>query len=225
VRVPLRREWARTAAVFKPNGVGTNLVLAAARAGGQPSPSCHVCSDGAWLCGLRRSRRGVVQTARRRPHLTGPHQARLDAAAHPLLRQVASKGVAVRVLGTAKIGAYGWPGGQIFVTRGLIDRVTDEELSAAVAHELGHLLADGHLVGESVSLLAGGQESTGSEDSEVTADAVGIDLLEAARLPQQAMVTLLQKVRAQHSDTPTTTCALDRRISAAALRVRSAPNR
>ena len=44
-------------------------------------------------------------------------------------------------------GAFAWPDGRIRVTRGLIDLLNDEELAAAVAHEIGHLLADGYLAG------------------------------------------------------------------------------
>ena len=43
------------------------------------------------------------------------------------------------------VTAYGWRGGNLFLTRGLVDVMDDDELAAAVAHELGHLLGDGHV--------------------------------------------------------------------------------
>jgi hypothetical protein len=45
----------------------------------------------------------------------------------------------VAVLASPRPGAYAWPDGRVFVTRGLLALLDDSELTAAVAHELGHL--------------------------------------------------------------------------------------
>jgi predicted Zn-dependent protease len=62
------------------------------------------------------------------------------------------------------INAFALPGGQIFLTRGLFDRLRDEaELAAVLGHELGHVVgrhALEHLAtdrhGQGLSLPAGG---------------------------------------------------------------------
>jgi hypothetical protein len=75
--------------------------------------------------------------------------ARQDRAERTLARlsiaNVTSKRLSIAVLDTSSIGAFSWPSGQVFVTRGLIDLVDDDEFCAAIAHEAGHLVADGHL--------------------------------------------------------------------------------
>ena len=40
----------------------------------------------------------------------------------------------------AFVNAFAYPGGRIFVTRGLLDMTTDEELAAVIGHEIGHVL-------------------------------------------------------------------------------------
>ena len=38
------------------------------------------------------------------------------------------------------INAFAYPGGRIFVTRGLLDATTDDEVAAVIGHEIGHVL-------------------------------------------------------------------------------------
>lgn len=38
------------------------------------------------------------------------------------------------------VNAFAYPGGQIFVTSGLLDATTDDELAAVIGHEVGHVL-------------------------------------------------------------------------------------
>lgn len=38
------------------------------------------------------------------------------------------------------INAFAYPGGRIFVTRGLLDATTDDEIAAVLGHEVGHVL-------------------------------------------------------------------------------------
>ena len=75
------------------------------------------------------------------------------------------------------------------MTRGLIDLLNDEELAAALAHEIGHLLADGHLPGR-FSLHG----TSGAEDVEVRADALGSRLLAEAGVPAESMKRMLEKL-------------------------------
>src|SRR4029450_10489466 len=46
-------------------------------------------------------------------------------------------GVRWRVTSRADVGAWAWPDGRIEVAKGLVDRLDDHELAAALAHELG----------------------------------------------------------------------------------------
>lgn len=141
---------------------------------------------------------GIVQDAR---------QARVDAAARPLLAHCQGRTVTIQVFAMDQLCAYGWPSGNIFISRGLVDHLTNQELSATVAHELGHLLSDGRLH-STVSLR--GYPS--SYDREVRADAAGIGLLQASGIPPHAMVTMLRKV-ADSVDLPQVKLAIDHRIA------------
>lgn len=91
--------------------------------------------------------------------------------------------------------AFAWPDGRIHVTRGLVDLLDDEELAAAVAHELGHLLDDGHLTGR-FSLKG----TARSQDAEARADVIGRQLLRQAGLPHESMKRMLEKVLPAHRD-------------------------
>src|SRR5258706_14802345 len=77
--------------------------------------------------------------------LADGRQVRVDRLAQTILGQCVGERITVRVLDTDSVGAFSWPTGRIFVSRGLMDRMADDEVSAALAHEMGHLLGDGHL--------------------------------------------------------------------------------
>jgi predicted Zn-dependent protease len=66
-----------------------------------------------------------------------------------------------------------------------------------MAHELGHLLNDGHLQG--VASLRG---CCRSPDEEVRADARGVEVLRASGLDPAAMTAMLTKVRNLVPDAP-----------------------
>ena len=93
------------------------------------------------------------------------------------------------ILVSSNAGAFAWPDGRILITRGLIDLLNDEELAAAIAHEIGHLLADGHVAGR-FSL----DGSSGAKDVEGRADSLGCQLLAEAGVPTQSMTSLLGKL-------------------------------
>ena len=84
----------------------------------------------------------------------------------------------ISVLATEDVTAFAWPNGAIFLTRGLMDRLDDDELLAAIAHELGHV--DGTRRGQA---------------NEAEADRRGIALLEAAGIPGTTMRRMLEKLR------------------------------
>ena len=125
---------------------------------------------------------------------------RLDRArqACAIIGLSADRAVRVHVLGSDSIGAYGWPDGNLFVTRGLVDLLNDQELAAAVAHEMGHLLHDGHL--HTVVSLRG---CCVSPDVEARADAIGVRLLAGRGIGPGAMVSMLTKVCSTLDTSPT----------------------
>jgi predicted Zn-dependent protease len=127
--------------------------------------------------------------------------------------------VTVRVLDSDDLCAYGWPDGSLFVTRGLVDRLDDAELAAAVAHELGHLLSDGHL--RTIVSLRGCEGRSQELDAESQADAIAVDLLAAEALAPDAVLRMLEKVRASSSATSACHPTMTRRISLLSERLRS----
>lgn len=108
--------------------------------------------------------------------------------------------LSVEVLATDRPAAYAWPCGRIFVSRGLMQLLDDDELSAAIAHEAGHLQADPLPIDE-VALAGHHGHST---DCEMTADRAGQRLLSRAGLPASALPTMLRKVARSPSTTPGT---------------------
>lgn len=101
--------------------------------------------------------------------------------------------IRVNVVGRDELLAFSWPGGQIYLTRGLVRVCSDEEISAVIGHEMGHMLQDGHL--HSTLSLTGQPHP----DREATADAISVRLLNAAGIPASSMRTALCKVSAAQS--------------------------
>ena len=139
------------------------------------------CVDTATELTWVRAQGGVVQD--------DAHLRRAQAACS-LLGPAADRTVHVHVLHSDAVGAYGWPNGNLFVTRGLVDLLNDQELAAAIAHEMGHLLNDGHL--HTVVSLRG---CCVSPDAEARADSIGERLLHERGIGRGAMISMLNKVR------------------------------
>lgn len=146
-------------------------------------------------------------------------QQRLDRIAKQLSDATLNGPLTVTILDSDRITAYSWPNGEIFVTAGLLDACTDQQVAAAIAHEVGHLLNDGHLkTRQGVQGLGGNaphahDHNNSNNDIEIEADAMGCRLLSAAQLDPQAMASLLQTVREQ-SPVAKVKAAMSRRIAA-----------
>jgi hypothetical protein len=110
---------------------------------------------------------------------------RLDQAA----RRLGVTGIEVALSRRAEPGAWAWPKGPIRVSGALVDLVDDDELAAAIAHELGHLQADGTWRGPLASL-----EGSASPDVETRADEAGCRLLAWRGIPPAASVRLLERL-------------------------------
>jgi predicted Zn-dependent protease len=120
----------------------------------------------------------------------------------------ASRPLKVVVVDSDEVGAFCWRSGNIVVTRALVDLVDDHELAAAIAHEAGHLLADGHL--QRPAALNG---CASDRDAEMSADLLGRELLGTAGLSQDAFTRLLRKVAAHPQTTRACRDHLNRRIA------------
>jgi Zn-dependent protease with chaperone function len=114
---------------------------------------------------------------------------RLRLAVKCLSASFEAGAVRASVSDSPTLGAYAWPDGRICVTRALVRLLDDEELAAAVAHEMGHLLEGGHV--RSVAALSGAQ---GGADVELRADRAGAGLLARSGLRPDAMARMLEKV-------------------------------
>jgi Zn-dependent protease with chaperone function len=141
--------------------------------------------------------------------VAGARQARVDSIAGPLLRQCQGKQIQIRILDNDAVTAYGWRGGNVFLTRGLVDLMRDDELAAAIAHELGHLLGDGYV--RSVTSLHGCDQEQ-NLDTEHRADVIGAELLRNGNLPPSAMTRMLQKVQGQRELTAACRRAVAKRV-------------
>ena len=88
-----------------------------------------------------------------------------------------------------------------------MDLLNDQELAAAIAHEMGHLLNDGHL--HTVVSLRG---CCVSPDAEARADSIGVRLLSERGIGRAAMISMLTKVRSSPGVPPSCQQRIGQRI-------------
>lgn len=91
------------------------------------------------------------------------------------------------------MGAWSWPDGRIRVSRALVDALDEDELRAAIAHELGHLLDDGAVASNGTALAGAGGRPDASA-VEVRADALACTLLRAHGANPEALPRMLRTV-------------------------------
>ena len=106
--------------------------------------------------------------------------ARAQAALARIADGCACAGVTVRVLGQSDPAAFAWRDGSLFVTRGLVALLADDELSAALAHEIAHLTREGDGLPDAAA--------------EQLADRIGGDVLRASGLSPALMTRMLRKL-------------------------------
>lgn len=129
-----------------------------------------------------------------------------------------------RIVNSKEINSLGFPGGAIYVNRGLIETAAnDSELAAIIAHEIGHVasrhgtaqLSRQLLVQAPTSIAAGLPSTEGwkeqltklgvsfgvdasflrySRDQEIEANVMAVRLLSAARFEPRALESLLEKI-------------------------------
>ncbi len=140
--------------------------------------------------------------------LAGQPQLAKAHAALDLLGREQTRAVRVSILNSDAAGAYAWPAGDVFVTRGLVDLLDQQELAAALAHEIGHLIAD-HALNPPTSLHG----STGGDASELAADATGAALLANQGIKRSFMISMLRKVSCSPSISPGCRKSMQERIA------------
>ena len=116
--------------------------------------------------------------------------------------------VHIRISPSTEVGAYAWPGGQIVLTRGLVELLDENELAAAIAHELGHLVE-----AAPVPPPAALRGHSHGPDVESRADAAGCSLLASAGYPPDAMARMLSKVARTHGMTAACRARLEKRVA------------
>jgi hypothetical protein len=117
------------------------------------------------------------------------HLCRAQSAFAPLAGASGMSGLSVDVLASDQPGAFAWPDGRVFVTRGLLDLVMDDdELRAALAHEIGHLLAH---PGPPATVAGMNGDGDGGLDDEVRADAAAVNLLAKCGISPEPMWRVL----------------------------------
>lgn len=140
---------------------------------------------------------GCSATARSLSDADRSDAARLQRIYETVLSSQVDRPLRLQIVATDTFCGYAWPDGRVAVTRGLLRGTTDAELAAALAHEVGHLIVDGHR--RSVRTLRG---DTGSASAEVAADTAAVELLRGSDVSPQSLHSLLQKVAtAATSDT------------------------
>jgi Zn-dependent protease with chaperone function len=128
---------------------------------------------------------------------------RLDSLGRSLAQGIpALEETTFRVSARDDLGAWAWRGGSVEVSRSLMGLLDDAELSAALAHELGHLLGRS----SEGAALAGGANDDGIERA---ADRRGCWLLSREGIRPESMASMLAKLAAR---LPEASAPLEQRI-------------
>ncbi len=117
-------------------------------------------------------------------------QARATALCNALCHGWISHKVRVRIINSARLAAWSWPDADIYISRGLAMHLNNGELSAAIAHEMGHLINSGAVqcpyalghAGEKLNIESG-------------ADLTGARVLAAHGISPQNLLAVLNLLR------------------------------
>jgi len=137
-------------------------------------------------CALSAEQSRISWAQRQGPEITDERLQRVKLAGQMLGAQGA--GLTYHVLQNGSVTAYSWPSGDVYVSSGLIDRASDAEIAAAIAHELGHLMK------ELPKPAAAGLGGPSALQVEMEADAYGASILQKQGLKDSLLISLLQKV-------------------------------
>jgi predicted Zn-dependent protease len=133
----------------------------------------------------------------------------------------------VKVLDTKDLNAVSLPGGYVYIFKGLYDKLkTDDEIAGVIGHEVGHVTARhaikrlqasyGYLLAQVAALRAGGGATQGvgmmytsvflsfARQDEFQADQLGVKYMKKAGFDPNAMVKVLEVLRAEQDKAPAT---------------------
>jgi predicted Zn-dependent protease len=132
----------------------------------------------------------------------------------------------IKVLDDESMNAVSLPGGYIYIFKGLIDKIdNDDELAGVIAHEVGHITAKhamkklqaayGALLLQVAAASTGSGKALGatnlalasifteySQQDEFQADQLGVKYMKLAGFNPQGMVGLLKKLREEQEKAP-----------------------
>jgi hypothetical protein len=126
-----------------------------------------------------------------RPSRTDAIMLRRAEAAMDRLRPAYHRPATVHLSAELGLAAYSWRNGRIVLTRDLVNILDDDELCAAIAHEIGHLICD---EAENKNWLFALRGVHGLAEEEA-ADANGRTVLRQAGRPEVALTRVLSKIR------------------------------
>jgi predicted Zn-dependent protease len=121
-----------------------------------------------------------------------------------LLRSQPQLHCKIFILNRSDLTAFSWRDGRIFVSRGLMD-VGDAAVSAAIAHEIAHIM-------EARQAVSGLRSDHSVVEIETRADQRGVALLQSCGLPPASMQRMLSEVLRQKALSPQVRRDLEQRI-------------
>lgn len=172
-----------------PRGLGLLIIIGIAGCAGAGSPGCPIAFISIDSEALAGQRAAVPLEKRFGGVLNDPGTVQhLERIAERLAAQVEPPPIHWRLhlLAGEQVNAFSLPGGLIYITRGLYERVghQDHLLAAVIAHEMAHVLRKDSLKPKPGS-------TTEALHRETSADRLGVSLLVAANYSPDSMKTLL----------------------------------
>lgn len=141
---------------------------------------------------------------------------RLEPVAARLIASLKmEKVISIQIFSSTELAAYSRSNGQILISSALVQQLTDGELTAVIAHELGHLINNGNV--HFIAALAG---SSASDDEESAADQTALQVLRVIRQDRSAFITMLGKIADDSALSPPTRQRIAQRIA----RLKSIPD-
>ena len=93
-----------------------------------------------------------------------------------------------RLLDVDRLNAVSLPGGRVYVTRGLYERLkSDDQMAAVLAHEIAHIVSKDHFKPRCSC-------SAEAIEREIAADALGAEYLRNAGIDPQAMIDVVRLI-------------------------------
>ncbi|MCA9794492.1 MAG: M48 family metallopeptidase [Candidatus Eremiobacteraeota bacterium] len=116
-----------------------------------------------------------------------------------------------KVLDSSVTNAFACPNGKLYFTRGLMEKLDQNEMIFVAGHEAGHV-ANHHTDQKRAFHGTDAEERDLSYKLEMEADGVGVDVLESLGLPRQIAKDALTRISGDHPDGGSTHPGLQQRL-------------